>query len=118
MSLNKVCLQTLKKLIFPFLWLFLMSSLAAVGQNDEGNKANHLKAIPADVSESGLIRLESTFVGDKEQPSVSYFIPWQGTGSPDGLKWQIERLNDDSLSLVDRDIMLRSMNIYKEMNLE
>jgi hypothetical protein len=69
-------------------------------------------------AESALIQLESTFIGDKEQPSVSYFIPWKGTDSPDGLKWNIERKNDDTLNIVDRDIMLRSMNIYNEMNLE
>ena len=65
-----------------------------------------------------LIRLESTFVGDKEQPSVSYFIRWKGTDSPDGLRWNIQRKNDDTLGLIDRDIMLRSMNIYNEMQLE
>jgi len=69
-------------------------------------------------AEEDLIRLESTFIGDKEQPTVTYFVPWQGTDSPDDLKWKIERKNDDTLNLVDRDIMLRSMNIYNEMNLE
>jgi len=64
------------------------------------------------------IRLESTFIGDKEQPSVSYFIPWKGTESPDKLRWKIERKNDDTLNVVDRDIMLRSMTIYNEMQLE
>lgn len=69
-------------------------------------------------AEEDLIRLESRFIGDKEQPSVTYFVPWQGTDSPDDLKWKIERKNDDTLSLVDRNIMLRSMNIYNEMGLE
>lgn len=69
-------------------------------------------------AEEDLIRLESRFIGDKEQPSVTYFVPWQGTDSPDDLKWKIERKNDDTLNLVDRDIMLRSMNIYNEMSLE
>lgn len=69
-------------------------------------------------AEEDLIRLESRFIGDKEQPSVSYFVPWKGTDSPDDLKWKIERKNDDTLSLVDREIMLRSMNIYNEMKLE
>jgi hypothetical protein len=90
----------------------------SLGQGSDTIKSDEQDPTAGQEAEAGLIRLESTFVGDKEQPSVSYFIPWQGTGSPDGLKWQIERLNDDSLSLVDRDIMLRSMNIYNEMNLE
>ncbi len=86
-----------------------VQKLAAIEEGKASSKA---------ITEDELIRLESTFIGDKEQPSVSYFIPWKGTDSPDDLKWQIERKNDDTLNLVDRDIMLRSMNIYNEMQLE
>ncbi|WNO10724.1 hypothetical protein [Teredinibacter sp. KSP-S5-2] len=64
------------------------------------------------------IKLESTFVGDKEQPGVSYFIPWKGTSAPDKLYWNIEDKNDQTLEMVDRDVMLRSINIYNEMDLE
>ncbi|CAH0992520.1 hypothetical protein SIN8267_02652 [Sinobacterium norvegicum] len=64
------------------------------------------------------IMLESSFIGDKEQPTVSYFIPWQGLGTPDKLHWNMEAKHDESLSPVDRDVMLRSMRIYDEMNLE
>ena len=31
------------------------------------------------------IKLESQFVGDKEQPAVSYFMSWQGPGSTENL---------------------------------
>lgn len=65
-----------------------------------------------------LITLESNIIGDKEQPSVSYFIPWKGTGGPDGLRLDVERKNDDTLGLVDRNILLRSMSIYNEMSFE
>lgn len=65
-----------------------------------------------------VLKLQSTFIGDKEQPSVSYFIPWQGTDGPDNLRWKIERKNDDTLSVVDRNIMLRSIKIYNELNFE
>ncbi len=64
------------------------------------------------------IKLESHFVGDKEQPSVSYFVPWQGPGSSDSLYRNVEEKYDHSLDTVDRDVMLRSMRIYNEMNLE
>ncbi|WP_019601672.1 hypothetical protein [Teredinibacter turnerae] len=63
-------------------------------------------------------KLESTFVGDKEQPAVSYFIPWQGTSTPDKLQWNLDVKHDGTLNLVDRDVMVRSMNVYDEMNLE
>ena len=67
---------------------------------------------------NATIELESYIVGDKEQPAVSYFIPWQGTGTPDKLHWNIERKNDRTLDTVDRDVLTRSMNIYNEMKLE
>ena len=64
------------------------------------------------------IRLESQFVGDKEQPAVSYFVPWQGPSSGDKLHQKVEERYDQSLNAIDRDVMLRSMRIYNEMNLE
>lgn len=65
------------------------------------------------------IRLESQFVGDKEQPAVSYFVPWQGPdGGGDRLHQKVEEKYDHSLDTIDRDVMLRSMRIYNEMNLE
>lgn len=64
------------------------------------------------------ILLESTFIGDKEQPAVSYFIPWKGNTTPDKLQWNMEPKHDQTLQIVDRDVLLNSMNIYNEMNLE
>jgi hypothetical protein len=65
------------------------------------------------------IKLESHFVGDKEQPAVSYFMPWQGPGSSaDSLHRKEEDKYEKSIDTVDRDVMLRSMRIYDEMNLE
>lgn len=73
---------------------------------------------PPENSEQPSIRLESTFTGDKEQPAVSYFIPWQGTSTPDKLQWEIQQKHDATLQLIDRDVMLRSINIYNDMDLE
>lgn len=64
------------------------------------------------------IKLQSHFVGDKEQPAVSYFMPWQGPGSADNLNRKEEDKYEKSIDAVDRDVMLRSMRIYDEMNLE
>lgn len=64
------------------------------------------------------IYLEATLVGDKEQPTVSYFIPWQGTGTPDKLHWNIEQKNDKTLDIIDRDVMVRTMSIYNDLDLE
>jgi hypothetical protein len=65
------------------------------------------------------IKLESYFVGDKEQPAVSYFIPWKGpSSSADELEQKQEDKYEKSIDTVDRDVMLRSMRIYNELNLE
>lgn len=83
-----------------------------------------LSVVPAvwaeEVSENAdpTILLESTFIGDKEQPAISYFIPWKGNTTPDKLQWNMERKHDQTLQVVDRDVLLNSMNIYNEMNLE
>lgn len=73
---------------------------------------------PAEAEDESTLYLESTLVGDKEQPTVSYFIPWKGTGTPDNLHWNIEQKNDKTLELIDRDIMVRSMSIYNELDME
>ncbi len=70
------------------------------------------------LAEETVIELETYIVGDKEQPAVSYFVPWQGTSAPDKLHWNIEDKNDQTLKEVDRDVMLRSIDIYNEMDLE
>lgn len=76
------------------------------------------KAASKTKQKEAAIKLESVFVGDKEQPAISYFIPWQGIGAPDKLHWNVEDKHDSALGLVDREIMLRSINIYEEMQLE
>lgn len=64
------------------------------------------------------IKLESSFVGDKEQPAVSYFVPWKGPGGAEKLYQKQEDKYEKSIDSVDREVMLRSMRIYNEMNLE
>lgn len=72
-------------------------------------------SLAANANESEeLIYLESTFVGDKQQPSVSHFIAWGKTPSAKGLRWNYEpKPNDDTLDVVDRDVMLRSIDVIK-----
>lgn len=68
--------------------------------------------------ENPAIRLQSTFIGDKEQPAVSYFVPWQGTSTPDKLQWSMENKHDATLEAVDRNVLQRTVTIYQEMQLE
>jgi hypothetical protein len=64
------------------------------------------------------IKLQSKIVGDKEQPAVSYFVPWQGPAGNERLYQNVEERYDNSLEAIDREVLLRSMRIYDELNLE
>ncbi len=71
-----------------------------------------------DIKEEAPIKLQSNFIGDKEQPLVSYFIPWKEIGTPDKLQWNLDSKYDKTLSLVNRKVMLRSSSMYDTMKLE
>jgi hypothetical protein len=64
------------------------------------------------------IDLESTFVGDKEQPSVSYFIPWKPPEGPSKLYRPIKSISGNALDPVDRDVLVRNIQFYNELSLE
>ncbi|WP_166263269.1 hypothetical protein [Marinobacter caseinilyticus] len=64
------------------------------------------------------IDLESTFVGDKEQPSVSYFIPWKPPEGPERLYRSITSVSGRVFEVVDRDVHARTMRFYDELSLE
>jgi hypothetical protein len=64
------------------------------------------------------IKLHSNFAGDKEQPAVSYFVPWEGPAGNEKLYRKEEDKYEKSIDAVDRDVMLRSMRIYNELKLE
>jgi hypothetical protein len=64
------------------------------------------------------IDLESTFVGDKEQPSVSYITPWKPPEGPSKLYRPIKSISGNILDPVDRDVLARSIQYYDELSLE
>lgn len=64
------------------------------------------------------VDLESTFVGDKEQPAVSYFIPWEPPKGPDDLYRPIKSISGNVLEPVDRDVLSSKMRFYDELALE
>lgn len=75
-------------------------------------------ALGQSASAQDKIDLESTFVGDKEQPSVSYFIPWKPPEGPDQLYRSITSVSGKVFEVVDRDIHSRTMQFYDELSLE
>lgn len=64
------------------------------------------------------IDLESTFVGDREQPSVSYITPWKPPEGPDKLYRPIKSISGNVLDPVDREVLSRSIQFYNELSLE
>ena len=70
------------------------------------------------VAQAEKVDLESTFVGDKEQPAVSYFIPWEPPNGPDDLYRPIKSISGNVLQPVDRDILANKIRFYDELSLE
>lgn len=70
------------------------------------------------MAEEEPLKIQSNIIGDKEQPLVSYFIPWEEIGTPDKLQWNIDSKFDKTLALVDRKVLLRSSSMYEHMKLE
>jgi hypothetical protein len=64
------------------------------------------------------IDLESTFIGDKEQPSVSYITPWKPPEGPSKLYRPIQSISGNVLDPVDREVLARSIQYYDELSLE
>jgi hypothetical protein len=64
------------------------------------------------------IDLESTFVGDKEQPSVSYITPWKPPEGPSKLYRPIKSISGNALDPVDRDVLARNIQYYNELSME
>ena len=74
--------------------------------------------VPAFAAAQELIDLESTFVGDREQPSVSYIIPWKPPEGPDGLYRPIKSISANALDPLDREVLARNVRFYNELSLE
>lgn len=104
----------------PIYALVLLAALLPITVSAEAGSANESskKDSSGTPSENPAIRLQSTFIGDKEQPAVSYFVPWQGTSTPDKLQWSMENKHDATLETVDRKVLERTTTIYREMQLE
>jgi len=64
------------------------------------------------------VDLESTFVGDKEQPAVSFFVPWEPPKGPDDLYRPIKSISGNVLQPVDRDVLANKIQFYNELSLE
>ena len=77
-----------------------------------------LLLVQAGAAAQEKIDLESTFVGDREQPSVSYITPWKPPEGPDKLYRPIRSIAVNVLDPVDREVLARNVQYYSELSLE
>ena len=75
-----------------------------------------LTSMASFVAADGVITLESTFVGDREQPAVSFFIPWQSPSGPDSLYLDVESQILYWLDEADRREMSRLYDFYANLD--
>jgi len=73
---------------------------------------------PLMTSAQERIDLESTFVGDREQPSVSYITPWKPPEGPSKLYRPIKSIAGNALEPIDREVLARSKQFYNDLSLE
>ena len=73
------------------LWLmFLSLPMSALAEGSgKSSKTN---------DQGEVLKLQSIFVGDREQPSVSYFIPWGEVAESRGFQWRVDRGNRSILN--------------------
>jgi hypothetical protein len=74
--------------------------------------------VTSNLAAQDRIDLESTFIGDREQPAVSYITPWKPPEGPDKLYRPIRSISGSVLEPVDREVLARSIQYYDELSLE
>lgn len=62
------------------------------------------------------IVLESTFTGDREQPAVSFFIPWQEPSGPESLFINVQSQIFFDLNEADKKEMSRLYTYYSTLD--
>lgn len=70
------------------------------------------------ISVEKTIELQSTFIGDREQPGVSYIMPWKPPEGPEGLYRPIDSISNNVLDPLERDLLIHSVHYYEQMALE
>lgn len=75
-------------------------------------------AAPSWGEDAPSLHLETNVIADREQPKVSYFIPWKSTRGLDGLHWKLDPRNDDTLRVIDRNVLRRASGLYNSLDME
>ena len=59
---------------------------------------------------------ETTVIGNRELPKITHIVPWQAAQLPAPEQAPFDRLMDDALMPLDRDVFRRRIHYYYEMN--
>lgn len=65
-------------------------------------------------AEEALVVLESTVVGNQEQPKVLYLLPWQSAAMPEQLFQPFETLVGNLYQPIEREQFLRELRFRQE----
>ena len=81
-------------------------SFAEQSKNDQGQVQKR----------PGVIELQSTIVGNQEQPEVIYIIPWQQIDAPEPSYQPMQQLIDGQFEPLDRDEWRRKIDLDNFLN--
>ncbi len=101
----------LKKVVLPvFALLCQCVSLASVAESTDSTVKGSTQ------SRGQVLELQSTIVGNQEQPEVIYIIPWKQIEAPAPHYQPMKQLVDSQFDLLDRDEWRRKIGLERAVN--
>ena len=115
MTLTRVNLGLINiKRMLPFTFTIALFSVVAFGQDAEQN--NEPAGSGQAVTRTTVLDLQSTIVGNQEQPEVIYIIPWKQIDAPAPDYAPMQDVVDGQFELLDRDEWRRTVDIKRAVN--
>jgi len=65
-----------------------------------------------------VLELQSTIVGNQEQPEVIYIVPWQQIEAPAPSYQPMQQIVDGQFDLLDRDEWRRKVDLQKALEMK
>lgn len=101
-----------RPIVLPFCFS-LAAFLAPMVYAEQTIPANSTKAKLQ--QRSTVLELQSTIVGNQEQPEVIYIVPWQQIEAPAPSYKPMQQMVDGQFDLLDRDEWRRKIDLQKAL---
>lgn len=105
-------LSFLRPIVLTF-YLSLTTFLAPIVYAEQAPLLNTNKAKLQ--QRSTVLELQSTIVGNQEQPEVIYIVPWQQIEAPAPSYKPMQQMVDGQFDLLDRDEWRRKIDLQKAL---